>query len=79
MRHHGAVNGWLIALVLVMGTTAGGCARQRTVRTSESVRVETVREGEPRPQGVLSGLVHVVGEVLALPFRLVGGLLRVIF
>ena len=31
------------------------------------------------PQGVLSTAVHVVGELLILPFRLVGGLIRLVF
>lgn len=38
----------------------------------------TVRQPAPR-RGVLSTTVHVIGEVLAWPFRLVGGLLRAIF
>jgi hypothetical protein len=29
--------------------------------------------------GVLSGIVNVIGEIITLPFRVVGGLVRVIF
>ena len=50
---------------------------------SEHVVVEhdttTVHEHPAEPQGILSTTVHVIGEILALPFRLVGGLLRMIF
>lgn len=31
------------------------------------------------PRGVLSTVVHVIGEIIALPFRLIGGVLRAIF
>lgn len=51
-----------------------------TVATSEYTTTTTTRttdEGEGR--GVLSSLVHFVGEIIALPFRLVGGLIRAIF
>jgi hypothetical protein len=42
--------------------------------------VTTVREpSDDEPRGVLSTTVHFIGEVLALPFRLVGSLLRAIF
>lgn len=30
-------------------------------------------------RGILSTAVHIVGEILALPFRLIGGLLRLLF
>lgn len=36
-------------------------------------------ESEEGSGGVVSGTVNVVGEALALPFRAVGGLIRVIF
>jgi hypothetical protein len=45
-------------------------------RTTE--RTETT-ESDGHSGGVLSGTAHVVGEVLALPFRAVAGLLGVIF
>jgi len=45
-------------------------------RTTE--RTETTKSDD-HSGGVLSGTVHVVGEVLALPFRAVAGLLGVIF
>jgi hypothetical protein len=73
-------------------TLGAGCATnaktvetERTLyRPGEPVEVErqtTVKttETEDGSGGVLSGTVNVVGETLALPFRAVGGLIRVIF
>jgi len=40
--------------------------------------VETT-EARERSGGVLSGTVDVAGEVIALPFRVVGGLISAIF
>jgi hypothetical protein len=49
----------------------------------QSVVVEkettTTTETKDEPQGVLSTTVNVVGEIIALPFRIVGGLIRAIF
>ncbi len=59
-------------------TTAPAASSDHTVHETTST---TVVEREPK-QGLLSGLVHTVGQVLALPFRLpmvVGGLLQLIF
>ncbi len=44
-----------------------------------TVQTTTTIERRAAPRGVLSTTVHLVGEVLALPFRLIGGLLRWIF
>ncbi len=44
--------------------------RETTVKTTET------QEGSG---GILSGTVHLIGEVLALPFRAVASLIRVIF
>lgn len=46
---------------------------QRTMERTET------SETDGNSGGVLSGTAHVVGEVLALPFRAVAGLLGVIF
>jgi hypothetical protein len=51
-------------------------------RTGEPVRVEresTTTETTDEDSGVLSGTVNVIGDVIALPFRAVGGLFRAIF
>ena len=67
------------------------CATHSTVtrdveydaRTGDPVRVEretTTTTSDPgSDSGVLSGTVNVVGEVISLPFRAVGGLIRAIF
>jgi hypothetical protein len=79
-----------LALFLFVVVGAGCASNTKTVRTETS----TYRPGEPTvverettttetPEGssggVLSGTVNVVGEIIALPFRAVGGLIRVIF
>ncbi len=62
-----------------------GTLERRTTTTTEvspppvvERRVET-HEVEDRPQGLISGLVHFVGEIIALPFRIVGGVIRLLF
>lgn len=57
--------------------TAPAAPSQQT----STVKRETtlVRENPDESPGVLSTFVHFTGEVLALPFRLVGSLLRAIF
>lgn len=42
-------------------------------------RETTVVEEEDEPEGILSTTVNVIGEIIALPFRLVAGLFRLIF
>ncbi len=49
-----------------------------TVRDS-TTETTVVSERHEEPRGLISGTVHVVGEILALPFRLVGGLIRLLF
>lgn len=69
-----------------------GCASNvKTVRTETThypttaptvvEKETTVTTTEPAESsgGVVSGTVNVIGEVIALPFRAVGGLLSVIF
>ncbi|MBI2884561.1 MAG: hypothetical protein HYY15_00095 [Candidatus Omnitrophica bacterium] len=48
---------------------------KRVTKTETTTAAETPRSGG----GLLSGLVHVIGEIIALPFRIVGGLVRLIF
>lgn len=77
----------LSILMTVVLTTGLGCAtHSRTVTTetreyppSVESRTETTTETRSESGGVLSSTVDVVGEVLALPFRAVGGLIRGIF
>ncbi len=80
-----------LALFLFVVVGPGCASNTKTVRTATS----TYRPGEPTgvesettvkttetqegAGGILSGTVNVIGEVIALPFRAVGGLIRVIF
>ncbi|HEX9787044.1 MAG TPA: hypothetical protein VGB09_03415 [Candidatus Binatia bacterium] len=79
----------ILSLFLVATLTLA-CSTQRTVteevaydeRTRRPVTVErhtTTTTDSSEDTGVLSGTVNVIGEVIALPFRAVGGLLRAIF
>jgi len=72
------------------GKHRAGCSTHRTVirevtyddRTGRPVTVQretTTSESGSEDEGALSGTVNAVGEVIALPFRAVGGLLREIF
>ena len=51
--------------------------------TGEPVRVErettTTETSTSEDTGIISGTVNVLGEVIALPFRAVAGLIRAIF
>jgi len=77
-----------ILLVFVFMTALGCSTQTRTVTTETREypsdrtvdrRTETTTETRGESGGVLSSTVDVVGEVLALPFRAVGGLIRGIF
>ena len=80
----------IVALIIGTGTLAGCATHTRTVRTETvrqapddryAVERETTTETTKRDSdgGVISGTVDTVGEVLALPFRLVGGAIRALF
>lgn len=78
-----AVRYIIVGVLLTMGA---GCSTQtRTVTTetrehpSVDKRTETTTETRGESGGVLSSTVDVVGEVISLPFRAVGGLIRGIF
>ena len=47
---------------------------QATTRTTTETQTETQQEG-----GLISGTVDIVGKTIALPFRLVGGLVDLVF
>ena len=79
-----------LMLAFIFATNiAVGCSSHRTVteqvaydqRTGRPVTVEreTTTESGTEDEGALSGTVKAVGEVISLPFRTVGGLLRAIF
>jgi hypothetical protein len=78
-----------LSIVLLFST---GCATHTKEIKTETTRypatgqptvvereTTVTTESEEGSGGVVSGTVNVVGEVLALPFRAVGGLIRVIF
>ncbi len=81
----------LLVLALGAGSATTGCSSQTTTTTRTvdrpqsdgSVARETTTEEKSSDDGahfgILSGTVHAVGWVLALPFRLVGGLIGIIF
>lgn len=58
---------------------SSGQAVQDSPAQAAVVEARTVVETRHEPQGVLSTTVHLVGEVLALPFRLIAGLIRLVF
>ncbi|HEV8714722.1 MAG TPA: hypothetical protein VGX03_18065 [Candidatus Binatia bacterium] len=81
----------LVALFLFAVVGAGCASNTRTVRTETStyptgrptvvekgttVTTTETREGSG---GILSGTVNVIGEIIALPFRVVGALIGAIF
>jgi hypothetical protein len=87
-KYHVILPKMLAVLVLIAMPLAGwGCARD-TVReervvspagatsTTTVIREERVVEENPT---VLGTIFNVVGEVIALPFRLVAGIFRFIF
>jgi hypothetical protein len=76
--------------LFVVAMLGAACSTQRTDtrevtydrRTGEPVTVErhtSTTESSTEDSGVLSGTVNVIGEVISLPFRAVGGLVRAIF
>ena len=80
----------LVLALIFAANIAGGCSTHRTVtnevtyddRTGRPVTVERetrTTETGTEDDGVLSGTVNAVGEVISLPFRAVSGLLRAIF
>jgi hypothetical protein len=77
----------LSIFMMIALTTGLGCSTHSRTVTTESReyppsverRTETTTETRSESGGVLSSTVDVVGEVIALPFRAVGGLIRGIF
>jgi hypothetical protein len=82
----------LLAGLLITGSGAvtTGCSStttthtvERPATTEEGTQTETTttetHEASGPGVGILSGTVHVIGMILALPFKIVGGLLELIF
>jgi len=82
-------NHLILVGVLVLGLTTGCSTQTKTVSTEtreypsnttvENRTETTTTETRGESGGVLSSTVDVVGDVLSLPFRAVGGLLKGIF
>ena len=80
-------------LAIAAGTVSSGCSSSTTTttRTTEQPSTEsgtTVQTTETKTTesqtsgpgvGILSGTIHAIGFILALPFKLVGGLIQLIF
>ena len=45
----------------------------------EQQTTTTTTETPGEPSGLISGTVHVMGEIFALPFRLMAGMIRLFF
>lgn len=89
------VPSFLLALLVAFTIGAApltGCSGATTKTTTETVdrpsgsdpdkveRTVTVTEEESsRPGGIISGTVDAIGWVIALPFRIVGGIISIIF
>jgi len=59
-------------------TSSGDQQNKRVVNKSETTTTTTETKAAGHP-GILSSTVHAIGWVIALPFRLVGGLIGWIF
>ena len=91
MTHRASV--LLLAGLLITGNGAAatGCSSSSTTHTVErpatngdaTTQTETTttetREVSGPGVGIVSGTVHVIGVILALPFKIIGGLIELIF
>jgi hypothetical protein len=88
-----AVANLLPAALLVFGAGGAtiGCS-SHTTTTTRTVEGQGSGDAEERTEttttekehggpgiGILSGTIHAIGFILALPFKIVGGLLEIIF
>lgn len=82
----------LMILALGAGTVTVGCSSSTTTTTRtidrprddgsvqrETTTTESTASDDGPHFGILSGTVKAIGFVLALPFKLVGGLIGIIF
>ena len=75
----------LLALAPVAGGFVAGCSTKTTTvteRTGEDGEVETTVTEEreiDRPTGIISTGFNLIGEIIALPFRIVAGVVQLIF
>ncbi len=57
----------------------GALVGTEEVRVDKATTTTTVTHTPQEPRGIFSTTVHVLGEVISWPFRVVGALLRAIF
>ena len=50
-----------------------------TTKQTSAVKTETTTETTPQKHGVIGGLFYFIGEVIAFPFKVIGGILDAIF
>jgi len=81
----------LLSLPVTSAVLSTGCST-RTTTTTRSENVEqadadsavqtqttTERQIEGPSYGIISGTFHLIGFILALPFKIVGGIIQLIF
>jgi uncharacterized protein YceK len=75
-------------LAIATGGATGGCSSTTTTTTHTTEQpsaegnttVQTTEQETSGPSvGILSGTVHAIGFILALPFKIIGGLIQIIF
>ena len=54
-------------------------SHQPVKAVEQSTTTTTSTETKPRPTGVVGGLFHIIGSVIAFPFIVIGGFFRMIF
>jgi len=54
-------------------------AAPRTTAVEHSTTTTTNTETKPQHTGIIGGLFHIIGSIIAFPFLVVGNLLRAIF
>ena len=77
---------WAIVLILAANFTMGCTSESRSIKketltnpTGQTVVVEKATTTHEGHAGLLGGVFHVVGEILAFPFQVVADLFRFIF
>lgn len=59
-------------------STAGTASATPADGTTTTVHEESTTT-EEHPRGIIGGTVHVIGQILAFPFKVIGGVIEAIF